>query len=93
MSSTLKADLFRVGIVADQRCSCGWPVEDSIHFFLECPLYTVQRGQYIDILPDTGEDKITLILFGSYILDRNANVANFETIQQFIRHFIFVLLF
>lgn len=86
MSSTLKADLFRVGIVADQRCSCGWPVEDSIHFFLECPLYTVQRGQYIDILPDTGEDKITLILFGSYVLDRNANVANFETIQQFIRH-------
>ena len=86
MSSSLKADLFGVGLVPDQKCTCGWPIEDSIHFFLECSLYIDQRRAYIDNLPDTGEDRITMILFGSQVLDNTGNIDNFRNVQHFIQH-------
>ena len=43
-SSNLNADLFRVSLINDPGCVCGW-VEDSIHFFLECCLYVEAREQ------------------------------------------------
>ena len=60
----------------DQNCTCDEPVEDSIHFFLECPLDTEQRQVYIDTFPDTGENKITVIIFSSSIQYTNSNITN-----------------
>ena len=37
--SALNADLFRVNLINDPGCVCGWVIEDAIHFFLECCLY------------------------------------------------------
>jgi hypothetical protein len=33
-SSNLNADLFRVNLINDPGCVCGWIIEDAIHFFL-----------------------------------------------------------
>jgi hypothetical protein len=30
----------RTNIVSDPSCACGCPLEDAIHYLLECPLYT-----------------------------------------------------
>jgi hypothetical protein len=32
-------DLFRIGIVSDPSCRCGAALENSQHFFLDCPIY------------------------------------------------------
>ena len=32
-SSNLNADLFRVNLINDPGCVCGWVIEDAIHFF------------------------------------------------------------
>ena len=37
--SSLGADLFRANIISDPSCACGCPLEDAIHYLLECPLY------------------------------------------------------
>jgi hypothetical protein len=37
--SSLKADLTKIHVVDDPKCSCGSPIEDAIYFPLECQLY------------------------------------------------------
>jgi hypothetical protein len=44
-SSNLNADLFRVYLINESGCVCGWVIEDVIHFFLECCLYVEAREQ------------------------------------------------
>jgi glucan phosphoethanolaminetransferase (alkaline phosphatase superfamily) len=44
--SGLNADLYRVNLKNDPRCVCGHLFEDAIHFFLECPLFTVGDNNY-----------------------------------------------
>ena len=34
--SSLKAELTKIHVVDDPKCSCGSPIEDAIHFLLEC---------------------------------------------------------
>ena len=85
-SSSLKADLFRVNLENDQECRCGWPIEDSIHYFLECPLYQRQRSLYIDTVEVAGaDDLITTVLFGTTSLCDNTNKNNFVKIHNFIQ--------
>ena len=33
ISSNLNADIFRVNLVNDTGCVCGWGIEDVFHFF------------------------------------------------------------
>ena len=42
--SSLYGDLFRVNIVNNPRCDCGYAVEDARHFFYDCPLHNGQRN-------------------------------------------------
>ena len=37
---------------ADGSCECGAPREDAEHLFLECPLYSAQRGELLTDLQD-----------------------------------------
>ena len=46
--SSLGADLFRATIVNDPSCGC--PLEDDMHYLLECPLYTNARMQECNYL-------------------------------------------
>jgi hypothetical protein len=34
-----------MNIFDKQKCACGCPLEDAIHYLLECPLYTNARMQ------------------------------------------------
>ena len=42
-SSNLQAHLYAQGKADSPSCSCGYPREDTQHFFLTCPLYTLPR--------------------------------------------------
>jgi hypothetical protein len=41
--SSLNADLSRIHVINNYKCSCGASFEDAIHYFLECPLYLNER--------------------------------------------------
>ena len=63
--SSLGADLFRANMVNDPSCPCGCPLEDAIHYLLECPFHTNARKQlFMNITPYT-VISIETLLFGS----------------------------
>jgi hypothetical protein len=63
-SSNLNADLFRVNLINDPGCVCGWVIEDAIHFFLECCLYAEAREQLTNNLQFLDSLLIETLLFG-----------------------------
>ena len=71
-SSSLGADLFRANIINDLSCTCRCPLEDAIHYLLECPLYTNARMQlFMSITPYT-VISIENLLFGpDNLTDKN----------------------
>ena len=48
--SSLKADISKMRVVDDLKCSCGSPIEDAIHYLLECQLYYTQRISLFKLL-------------------------------------------
>ena len=50
--SSLKADLYRVNIIASPNCTCCGPFLETaeLHFF-ECSLYYMQRNNFFSALP------------------------------------------
>jgi hypothetical protein len=43
----LNADLYRINLIENPNCNFGAPYEDVIHYFLECPLYQIQRANIL----------------------------------------------
>ena len=60
----MNADLFRVNLINDPGCVCGWVIEDAIHFFLECCLYVEAREQLTNNLQFLDSLLIETLLFG-----------------------------
>jgi hypothetical protein len=73
-------------IVSDPSCACGCPLEDAIHYLLECPLYTNARMQlFMSITPYT-VISIENLLFGSDNLTDENNLIVFRNVQKYIHH-------
>ena len=84
--SSLGADLSRANIVNDPSCPCGFPLEDAIHYLLECTLYTNARMQlFMNITPYT-VISIETLLFGSDNLTDENNLIMFRNVQKYIHH-------
>ena len=82
--SSLRADLFRVNLVNDPKCSCGAAIEDSIHYFFECPLYQeVRRRMFCDLR--NINMNIEILLFGDDTLGTRMNVKIFEKVRTYIK--------
>jgi hypothetical protein len=76
--SLLGADLFRANIVNDPSCGC--PLEDDMHYLLECPLYANERMQlFINITLYT-VISIENVLLGSDNLTDENNLAVFRNV-------------
>jgi hypothetical protein len=43
----LNADLYRINLIENPNCNFGAPYENVIHYFLECPLYQIQRANIL----------------------------------------------
>ncbi|CAG2257504.1 unnamed protein product [Mytilus edulis] len=84
--SHLKADLYRVNLVNDPSCECGCPLEDSIHFFLECPLYINFRNQLFKNIQHLADISIEHILFGTDEITVEQNTILFRNVHSYIRH-------
>jgi hypothetical protein len=85
--SSLKADLIKIHVVHDPKWSCGSPIEDAIHYFLECQLYNNQRiSLFNDLINMNIEINIETLLFGNdtYNTD-HTNSKIFEKVRCFIK--------
>lgn len=83
--SILNADLFQVNFINDPGCVCGWVIEDAIHFFLECHLYTRARNQLKNNLDFLNELEIETLLFGNDTLPEESNIQIFKSVQLYIK--------
>ena len=84
-SSNLNADLFRVNLINDPGCVCGWVIEDAIHFFLECCLYVEAREQLTNNLQFLDSLLIETLLFGDDSLSEEQNAQIFKSVQLYIK--------
>ena len=84
--SSLGADLFRANIISDPSCACGCPLEDAIHYLVECPLYTNARMQLIMSITPYTVISIENLLFGSDNLTDENNLIVFRNVQKYIHH-------
>ena len=84
-SSNLHADLFRVNLINDPGCVCGWVIEDTFHFFLECCLYVEAREQLTNNLQFLDSLLIEALLFGDNSLSEEQNAQTFKSVQLYIK--------
>ena len=67
------------------RCVCGHLFEDSIHFFLDCPLYQHDRTSLFNYFNNIVPISIEYILFGCNEISEELNTLLFKSVQKFIR--------
>ena len=84
--SSLNADLFRANLINDSSCACGCPLEDAIHFFLECPLYLNSRVTLFRFIEPIVLPSIQNILFGNDSISDDQKAIIFKSVHTFIKH-------
>ena len=91
--STLHAHLFQLNLTPSPACPCGYKYEDTAHYILWCPQYTVYRANLLsatrltykgfDELSD--KDKLNILLFGNN-LSKTQGILIAHHLQTFIAH-------
>ena len=95
--TTLNDDLGRRNMIQNRSCSCNLSYECYSHFFLDCPLYIVQRDLLFhdlsnvlrncnfDFFSLSKQQRLNILLFGT---DSNItlNVEIFKLVQNYIRN-------
>ena len=81
--SSLNNDLFLKNITDSPLCRCG-SIENTQHFFLQCPFYLEQRAELLDSL-SRFETSLNLLLYGNASLSFNTNFMIFDRVQKYIR--------
>jgi hypothetical protein len=81
----LNADHFRVNLINESGCVCGWVIEDAIHFFLECCLYVEAREQLTNNLQFLDSLFIETLLFGDDSLSEEQNAQILKSVQLYIK--------
>ena len=86
-NSPLKADLFNeLHVIDSPLCPCGAQVEeDAEHFFLECPLFDVQRRALQTNLLPYVINNCDYLLYGVPNISHQENLKIFTAVQAFIR--------
>ena len=81
--SDLNFDLFNRHLIPNKSCRCGFAVESSRHYFLDCPLYNHARASTINKIPPVLRN-VSIILGGSNRLDIDTNRLIFSYVHNFI---------
>ncbi len=71
--SDLCGHLFQLKIVDDPRCKCGYMFEDSVHFFLVCPLYRGPISTLLNFIGTRAPITLQTLLCGNPELDSGSN--------------------
>lgn len=87
--SNLNAHLHKNYVRDNPTCSCGFPKEDTVHYFHYCPLFRVPRMKFYNSLRNLNlnlENNTNVIpfLYGLPQLTFNENEQLFQIVQEFI---------
>ena len=84
--SALNGDLFHANLVPSSYCGCGYPNENSEHFFLFCNRYDAGRDVLFHKLSHLNIPiNIELILNGNPLFSYDTNSYIFKCVQQYIK--------
>ena len=82
--SRLNAHLFKIGVIDSPQCSCGTGIEDTLHYFFICPMYSNLRvdlsSKIIPIAPFTS----ATLLFGNKDCSLDQNYTIFTAVHEYI---------
>ena len=73
-------------VVENPMCPCSFRIENAKHFFLDCPLYSVERVKLVSDISQITETTISVILFGKEQLSYDDNVKIFQAVHEFIEN-------
>ena len=83
--SNLKAHLFVLHVVENTTCQCSHNIEDSQHFFFECPLYFTHRLRLSTTLQALGKFDLKTILFLDPDQDEETNKIILKAVHKYIK--------
>ena len=72
-------------VIDYSSCACNYPIEDTSHYFLSCPLYAGIRGDLLSAFPPS--DNKTLfnnMLYGNLNQSYDENFKYFQAVHKFI---------
>ena len=83
--SNLKHHLLNLHVIEDATCACLTGIENTIHYFMECPLYFTERQKLITDISSISDFNIDTILYGCDELTYEQNVRIVEAVHGFIK--------
>ena len=83
--SSLNAHLYRLHVVDSPSCACSHSMEDTSHFFFNCPLYYTERQSLRNVITRYTEFKLDTLLFGDNNLRYEDNVTIIFAVHAYIR--------
>ena len=85
--SNLNSDLYDLHVKDNPSCMYCNQIEDANHFFLSCPMYTVEREQMIDTIHQQIDNiDINTILYGNESISIEQNQTIFQTVHEYIKN-------
>ena len=83
--SLLNYDLcYRVYVTDNPACRCGASMETAFHFFMECPLYQLERENMVNAIVPYANCTLQVILRGSEVVNLETNKLIFDAVHTFI---------
>ena len=82
--SDLNNNLFKRHLRTDGMCACGANIENSKHYFLDCPLHIQARTQSIMTIPNFASLTVKCLTHGDSSKTFVENKFIFEKVHQFI---------
>ena len=83
--SNLNAHLHSLHVIDSPACVCLYREEDTAHFFLDCPLYYIQRLALRNTVLRFSHFRLETLLYGDDNLDYETNVAIVLAVHEFIK--------
>ena len=83
--SVLNSHLFNINVIDSARCACGYECEDTVHYFISCPLYNGPRAVLHNIVSHITPFALRTLLFGCENLNHNDNKIIYEATILYVK--------
>ena len=72
-------------VINYSSCACNYPIEDTSHYFLSCPLYAGIRGDLLSAFPPSdNKTLLNLMLYGNLNQSYDESFKYFQAVHKFI---------
>ena len=71
-------------VINDSSCHCGATTEDAHHYFIQCPMYEIERQILRQNIEMVSSFTVKVILFGDPQLSLKQNKVIFGAVHEFM---------